>query len=264
MAIEMSSKFQEWIAQRDAPTWSPLPLTHITRTVFAEKIMDAGEIGLPEDGDALGTFAYTFYGRPAYRANKDTTVAIESSCPLCFLFEPNLLLEARRVHPFDSGAFNARLYNKIIDEGMSIDDFIVDPDFASVQRLIAATFPDQEAYFEADRSKIIEPDVGAKAWELQAKAYLTLLSSPGRNEPDDRICSIEVCYDQPISLERLEAVVAPHTFWNGRERSPQLQDLSDKGVSIETYKFVPGRHPEYYQTLVEQAVWSYLVRNKFV
>lgn len=256
----MASPFQDWVEARPAPAWPHLPLTHITRSVFAEKIMKSGQIDVSPP-DKVGQFAYAFYGRPAYRANHDQIISVEGSCPVCFIFDPSILPTASRVHPFDSGAFAARLFNYILDEGMEIDDFLLDPDIDLVQRLIAATFPDQDAYFEADRSRVIDPELGSKAWELQARAFLALVSSRGRNEPDDRICSIEVCFKEPIPLTHLLAVIAPHTFWTPTDRNPHLERLHEKGVKIETYKFIPGRHPEQYQTLVEQATWAYYERE---
>jgi hypothetical protein len=95
----------------------------------------------------------------------------------------------------------------------------------------------------------------SEAWEFHARAYLDLLKSPGRNEPDDRICSIEVVFGEPVPLKgNLLAVIVPHTVWSQDKHAPWLDKLKAEGVAIAPYLFVPGRHPEHYHALMESAV----------
>src|SRR5437870_4638376 len=102
-------------------------------------------------------------------------------------------------------------------------------------------------YLDGDITKIVAPDQGAEAWDFHARAYLHLLASPGRNKPDDRICSIEVVFGEAVPLiGNLKAVVVPHTLWDKAKRAPWLDKLRDSGVEIVPYIFVPGRHPEHY------------------
>ncbi len=116
-------------------------------------------------------------------------------------------------------------------------------------------FSSIENYFDGDISKAISPEEGAAAWEFHARAYLQLIGSPGRNEPDDRICSIEVVVGEPIPLEgNLRAVIIPHTLWDGPTRAPWLEALNTKGIEIIPYLFVPGRHPEHYHAMLEAQV----------
>ena len=110
-------------------------------------------------------------------------------------------------------------------------------------------------YFDGDLSKVASADLITKPFEFHARAYLHLLASPGRNEPDDRICSIEVIFGEPVPLRgNLLAVVVPHTVWQQGQRAPWLEKLQTEGVAIAPYTFVPGRHPEHYHALLEAAV----------
>ena len=102
---------------------------------------------------------------------------------------------------------------------------------------------------------MVVPDDGALPWEFLARTYLHLLASPGRNEPDDRICSIEVVFGSDVPLAgNLKAVVVPHTLWDNSVKAPWLDTLHKGGVEIEPYLFVPNRHPEHYHAQLEAAV----------
>lgn len=170
-----------------------------------------------------------------------------------FVFNSALIEKAKTIFAFDSGAFAKRMYSRILVEEMNIEDFSLETDASRPNRLIASVFGQRRDYFQGDTSKL---DLDSPApWEYHARAYLHLLASPGRNEPDDRICSIEVVFGEPIELSgNLMAVIVPHTLWNNDSRAPWLEKLKDDGVAISPYIFVPGRHPDYYQALLEAEV----------
>jgi len=172
---------------------------------------------------------------------------------------------AEGAYAFDTGAFNARLYSHVFSEDFRAEDYRLEPNSETLHKLIKATFGEIEFYLDADRSQLIPPEEGAEPWEMHARAYLELLASPGRNEPDDRICTIEVVFKDTIPLDgSLLAVIVPHTVWNDHKKSPLLRSLHSNGVEICPYKFVPGRHPEHYQTLVESTAADLYRRMKFI
>jgi hypothetical protein len=264
--VDSRTPFQKWIDRQPSPAWTLLPFTHITRGLVAEKILSQGFVEARHCPNFDKPLAYLFYGRPAYRANTDKVIALEGSSPFCFIFSNDLIQSAERVSPFDTGALSNRMYDHILDEGLEADDFSVGNDLTRVAKLVSATFQTHHDYFLADRSRMRLIEDVSEAWEMQARAYLTLVGSPGRNAPDDRICTIEAAFggDVPLS-EKLLAVVVPHTVWNdGNNPMPLLNDLAERHVRIATYKFVPSRPPEYYQTLIEGAVrelyieWGFL------
>lgn len=248
--------FRNWVDRHAASNeWKLLPLTHITRGLVASDIMRGGRIE-PEYCDNLKkTYAFFFYGRPAYRASQDKVVKLEASCPHCFIFREDLIRRSNQVYAFDTGAFGARLFKHVLDDDFDVQDFKLEDDFTRPNKLISAAFGSQEAYFEGDRSAIVDPNEAAEAHEMEARSYLELLRSPGRNEPDDRICSIEVVFADPVPLKgELIGIVVPHTLWRTASPSPLLIDLSKSSVEIIPYDFIPNRHPEHYHTLLEAAV----------
>ncbi|MGP0057727.1 MAG: hypothetical protein ACLPID_00360 [Beijerinckiaceae bacterium] len=248
--------FREWVDSKSDPGWPLLPLTHITSGIVAEDIIRSKKVQIkpcPVFGMHL---AYFFYGRPAYRLSHDDVIRSEAACPYCFIFDPILLKNSRAIFAFDTGAYENRLYKHVTSEEMNIRDFCLDRDIARINKLIAHVFGSTEYYLHGDLAQITTAEDGAMNWEFHARAYLQLLNSKGRNEPDDRICSIEIIHSQPVPLKHLLAIVVPHTVWSIREPAPWLKEMADANVLIAPYTYVPGRHAEHYHTLLEVTVYN--------
>jgi len=245
--------FREWVDQEPDPGWPALPLTHVTRGTNAQLIARYGTID-PSPCRVLGKeTVYCFYGRAAYRPSKANVIKFEYDSPYCFIFDELLLGRADAIHAFDTGAHANRTYDHVLTEDMCLADFDLVGDLRRPNKLIARVFESQSAYFEGDRGAI--SDGIAQPWENLARAYVQLLKSPGRNEPDDRICSIEVAIHESVSLEaHLRAVVVPSTVWKDGARAPWLVDVEADGAQITPYPFVGGRPPEHYQAQIESSV----------
>jgi hypothetical protein len=139
-------------------------------------------------------------------------------------------------------------------DDMSPIDFSLPVDRERPNKIVAAVFSSLGKYLDGDSSALV-PELAAEPWEFHARAFLHLLASPGRNEPDDRISAIEVVFDSPVPLRgNLKALILPHTLWDSKANAPWLRALHESGVQISPYLFVPGRHPDYYQALVDAAV----------
>lgn len=242
-----------------------MPLTHITKGLGAEDVIREGQIRAHKTTPSEDPLAYFFYGRPAYRIDGDGAVKVEAACPYCFIFQETLIKQAKTIYAFDTGAFKRRMYKHALLDEMNIEDFSLEKDETRPNKIIARVFSTQQIYFDGDTSKVSGPEEGAKPWDFLARAYLQLLTSHGRNEPDDRICSIEIVFGENVPLDgNLRAVVVPHTLWGHDGQAPWLKTLSDTGVQIIPYIFVPNRHPEHYHALLETAVrdlyksWGYI------
>jgi hypothetical protein len=254
----------EWINEHPTPSWDALPLTHITRGVVAEDIIRDGRVE-PSQCKVFGEpLAYFFYGRPAYRIGAEATIKAEALCPYCFVFRPELIDRAKCIHAFDTGAFNARLYSNVIANEMDENDFQLQ-DESTPNRLISLVFRSQLAYFLGDTRAISSQPPAVHAHQFHARAYLDLILSPGRNEPDDRVFTIEVVFGDPVPLSgSLMAVVLPHTLWSGDVKAPWLEALSRTGVNMIPYEFIPGRPPEHYHTLLELTVRRFYEKRGYL
>jgi hypothetical protein len=176
--------FREWVDRQSDPGWGLMPLTHISKGIGAEDIVRADAIN-PSHCEVFNeALAYFFYGRPAYRVGGDGTVKVEAACPYCFVFDSSLIHNAKSIHAFDTGAFHKRMYKHILLDEMAVEDFSLERDPLRPNRVIANVFTTMESYFEGDITKATPAIERTKAWEFHARAYLQLLASPGRNEPD--------------------------------------------------------------------------------
>ena len=256
--------FRNWVDRQPSAEWPRLPLTHIAKSLIAEDIVTDGALGVSQCPVFERPLAYLFYGRPSYRVSGDGSIKLPSACPTCFIFEPDIIDDALAVHAFDTGAFNARLYKHALMEEMSVDDFSLERDTDRINKLINAVFGSPDEYFDGNISNETI-DMKSKKWEFLAQSYLSLLVSKGRNEPDDRIGSIEVIFEKSILLkDNLKAIIVPHVIWDDGEGAPWLNSLSSSGVDILPYHFVPSRNPEYYNALIESEVRRYYRENDWL
>jgi hypothetical protein len=244
--------FREWVDRQSDPGWPAMPLTHITKSLLAADIAKSGHI-TPSPCDVFNKdLTYFFYGRPAYRVSGDGAIKLEAACPCCFIFKANLIDKAKAIFAFDTGAFSKRLYKHMLTEEMKVEDFNLGTDTSRPNKLIGRTFGSQIAYFQGDIYAIPDPMTTTKSYDFHARSYLNLLTSPGRNEPDDRISSIEIILAEQVSLkDSLLAIIVPHTLWD--DEAPWLTSLQAGGAIVQPYCFVPGRHPDYYQAQLEMA-----------
>ncbi|RYZ67628.1 MAG: hypothetical protein EOP09_10715 [Proteobacteria bacterium] len=250
--------FQQWVAKQPAPGWKQLPLTHISKCVTAQDILVENKIEPQKCKVFDELLVYLFYGRAAYRVAGDGAIKLEAACPVCFVFNSDLLAQAVKIYPFDTGAFDARMYKPFLPDEMAIDDFSISDDVELANQLIQKVFGKLESYISGDASKIGPPDTLCEPGDLHARSYLELASSKGRNEPDDRVCSIEALFDKPIELDKhLHAVIVPHTLWNDATKTAWLSGIEKFGAEILTYEFIPGRLPEYYQSQIEAELKSF-------
>jgi hypothetical protein len=234
-----------------------MPLTHIAKSITAEDIARAGKLEPAHCSVFDRPLSYLFYGRPAYRVSGDGAIKLASACPTCFIFDPALIDQAVSIYAFDTGAFDARLYKHALLEEMNIEDFSLERDTARINKLVSAVFGSPQSYFDG---VIDEDSIDAKSdkWEFLAQSYLSLLVSKGRNEPDDRIGSIEATFAKAMVLKsHLKAIIVPHVIWDDGAGAPWLTELATHGVDVVPYHFVPSRHPDYYNALVEAEARRY-------
>jgi hypothetical protein len=249
------SYFREWVDKHEDPGWGLMPLTHITKGVGANDIGLSYSVKATDCNVFQEPLAYFFYGRPAYRVGGDGSIKREAACPFCFIFDSELIKKAKYIYPFDTGAFEKRMYQHIVVDEMNVEDFSLEQDISRPNRIISKVFLSREAYFTGDKTNMVSPEEGAEPWEMHARSYLDLIASRGRNEPDDRIHTIEVVLGADVPLTgNLRAVIVPHTMWDDTKKAPWLEKLQDLGVEIAPYEFIPGRHPEHYHALLETKV----------
>lgn len=256
--------FCDWLRQQSGTDLRRLPLTHVTKGYSARKVIHKGRLDPSSCSVMNEALVYTFYGRVAYRVSGDGTINLEGMCPICFVLSGDLIARSRHTHPFDSGAYAKRLYKHVFAEELNLTDFAISGDAELPDTLIKTFFKTRENYFLGDTSKIPAVDEIAPPGEMEVRAYHELITSAGRNEPDDRIYSIEVAFSDPIPLEdSLIALIVPHTLWSDDEQATWLQNLQTKNTEICTYEYHPGRSAEHYHAHLELELRRIFQKWKF-
>ncbi|WP_133244777.1 hypothetical protein [Caulobacter radicis] len=237
-----------------------MPLTHICKALIAEDIARDGTIE-PRDCKVFDkALAYLFYGRPAYRTKGDGAIKLPAACPVCFVFDPDVINQADEIHPFDTGAFEARLYKHVMMDEMAVEDFSLEQASRRPNRLIHALYGTRAAYFDGDTHQLKE-DVVASS-EFLGTAYVELLTSKGRNEPDDRVGTIEIITSKSIKIAgNLKSIVVPDIIWSDKDRADWLSELEKDGVDIVPFRYLHGREPEHHHSLIEIALRQFLFDN---
>jgi hypothetical protein len=247
--------FQEWLARQNTPDWKKLPLTHIAKAIIAEDIIRAGIVKPANCEVFKKPISYFFYGKPAYRVGGDGSIKTESACPICFIFKPETIQFAKNVYPFDTGAFAKRLYKAHVLDEMNVEDFQINPKEFQPDLVISALFNNPIDYLKGNSHALKSAEEITASYDFHAKALIGLAASKGRNEPDDRIFCVEIHLEEDLKLAgNLQAIIVPHTLWSTVTPTPWIKTLSLNHVEIETYNFVPNKHPEYYHGQIEAAV----------
>jgi hypothetical protein len=186
-----------------------LPLIHTNRCEFLSSIATTHALEPQPCGVFHESLIYLFYGRPAYRSNRDNMGGEPIVlCPVCFVFRPRTVSRVvHRIYPCDTGAVAA---NRFTPEILASDlaQLALDPQIDSARRLVSLLFEQNSDYFVGKvgtARAFIPGSVEARFYELLMRA--------GPVDYDDRKSAIEVQVNQAITLrDQLLFVVLPREF----------------------------------------------------
>jgi hypothetical protein len=218
MGKVMTRRFNKFVQDHDNVGRS-LPLTHATDAYSARQIFDDGQL-TPRPCPVFGELIlYFFYGRVAYRVHPDEPPsALKSYAPVCFVVKPEIAQEAKRIFPFDTGAFKGDLYKETMHHRMRFGDFELDASFETPQRLVKAFFGTNTDYIanEPCLKKANDP------LDFEVESFIALINDPTKNIRDDRASAIEIQLDKDVTLQgSLVAAILP----NDLAKSKLVKDL---------------------------------------
>lgn len=117
---------------------------HTTDAYIARKAFDAKKLVASPCTTFIGEqLLYFFVGRAAYKKSIPEEVEYWE-LPSCLVFEFETK-GAKRMYPFDSGAFKSRRYPNYISI-MEMEDFSLNPNSNNVERSIGAFFNSNYSY----------------------------------------------------------------------------------------------------------------------
>lgn len=214
---------------------SSLPLTHMTDAYHLRDVVEAGVLRPTQCRVFSEPLLYLFYGRPAYRvASKTANNGLDAYWPICFVLRPDAV-RAKRIYPFDSGAFQEGLFSAFFHSSMAKEDFELEVDPSTPGRLVRLFWPDERGYF--DNRPGPSPRLGAM--DFEGKAYSALIRDASAAAYDERHSAIELQTDAELSLrDDVLAVVLPVDF-----ATSALQNaLSGMGVLVLPFDTVARHH----------------------
>lgn len=191
--------------------------------------------------------SYLFYGRPAYRVTDDAPISIDANAPVVLLLGSNLIEQAERVFPFDSGAFAAGRYSKWLNKRMKLSQFNVETNGGTPRKLVTAFFRDTERYFSCLASN---PDI-PYGGEHIVDSLVRILSDPDTKAADDRRLAFEMQVKSPIPLNStyIQAIILPRV-WQGTDAIKAFT-LINPTVKLDFYTLHHQKAPREYQMLFE-------------
>lgn len=241
------------------PVEPQLPLVHTCDVFGFQDILKKKELTpTPCDVFEGETLVYLFYGRPAYRpASTKKATSLLAFMPVSIVLDPEVITDPKRIAPFDTGAFDTKLFAKHMHPKMSLDKFLLEPFMDMPARLVSKFFESNRAYFHAKPASI---DITAT--ELEAVSYYSLINDSSVATYDDRASAIEIQTERPLTLteENVLLVVLPAVCMDTRKYADVI--LTEWGAKIRTYS-IQRRNPSEYMSQICEGVADYYTKERY-
>lgn len=256
----MPGALEKFLQKNTIKPAKSLPLVHTTSAYRLVQILESQQI-TPTicdvfEGEKLN---YFFVGRPAYKKEPGRECEIWE-LPTCVILD-YASVPKKRVFPFDSGAFKARLFPDFI-QMMNLDSFEVSNISDACERLIGAFFVTPHNYFKLNprSQKSFERmfDIGILDAEVKALYKLILFKT---GVYDDRRFAIEVQCDSAVALNKknILAVVFPEEYCE----SDTFMDYIEKtGAEAIPYQSFPVKAEFYYYAIYDK-IFEFYSRSNF-
>ena len=215
------NRFEQFLSKNTVKGSGALPLVHTSPAFHLRKFAEQNVILTSECDVFKGEdLSYFFVGRPAYKYSSDVSESSYWEFPCCFVFEFDVLPDPKRVFPFDSGAFDKKLYPSYI-KMMEIKEFEVSSVSDAPSKIIGTFFGNTSDYFKmipkSKKDFIQEYSLSVMDMEIQALHRLSL--EAGSKTFDDRRLTIEVQSNSSVDLVKSNpiAVIAPSEYFEDNE-----------------------------------------------
>jgi hypothetical protein len=193
--------------------------------------------------------SYFFVGRAAYK--RDLLQEAEYwELPTCLVFS-FFVDGAKRIFPFDSGAFSANRYPSYINM-MNLEDFEITDDPEAPHKIIGTFFNNPRNYYRlsARPKEQFEALFDVDVLDEEMKALHKLIQHKDKKF-DDRRLAIELQFDHDIELKDRKPILAifPETYLaNGT----YIEKIKNMGCEILTYPVYPLRKEYFYYAIYEK------------
>lgn len=204
--LPIMNKLEKFVSTA-LPAGPQLPLTHITKVANARTVFENGELRTSHCPVLNEELLYFFYGKAEYRTRGNKASDLPGEKPVCFVCRSVNDGDVFTTFPFDSGAFYLsegikELYFPHVEDVL---DLSLGNTMSSIQKLVTKFFGDNDQYIENEVQRLnIDP-----LFDLEAAAYIQLLLSGGLSILDGRSTTPELVIHEPVSLNKVDFIVAP-------------------------------------------------------
>ncbi|MDE8763646.1 MULTISPECIES: hypothetical protein [Rhizobium] len=216
---EAKTRFLNFVREHLIEECNPLPLIHITPAYRFAEIIPGDEL-IPVWCEIFQQeLIYTFYGRPAYKSQDMVNSELEFNWPIVLLFDHANVGEIKRIMPFDSGAFNDRIYANYFHKDSQMLDFELPGDIGYATALASIFYTSPQRYMTANADR--NPNIGLSHFEaqgVQALNQVPVFSRRTGERRDERSSTIEVQIGEKIKLiDNVMAIILPQQYVDHEE-----------------------------------------------
>ena len=225
---ETQTRFARFVGRHEAAQ-PLLPAVRITNVVGFGKALDCRTLKLNDEG-----LLYFFYGKPSFKISKKHSIPtkILGDAAVCFVLDLSSLPEIHRAFALDTGAYHGKRYDNYLPNGLLLADFELPVGAQSLQQLVRAFFGDNERYYSGHA----KADLTLDALDHASEVYANIIRSAVSSGLDERACSCELQFNQPIELLRecLITIIMPGLLYD----DPEVKKfVTEVGIIPILYRF---------------------------
>jgi len=232
-----------------------LPVFHNSDAYSFRSILKGRTIELNLCSVLKKDLTYVFYGKPSYRKQLGNSTSNYSKFPICFILNTENLPTPYKVYPFDSGLFslNSEFRTKYFHPRMKLDDFEISKDTGTLKNFISTYFGNNKSYLHNNVNMI---DGFGNNYE--ALSYYNLIQAKEDDFFDDRVSTIEICYDSPIPLnvKTVNNIVCPSSFLDDKEIKSIIENELKISYPITYYSY--RCNPLELHGIIREKAYNYL------
>ncbi|WP_372872769.1 hypothetical protein [Shewanella sp.] len=216
-----------------------VPLMHTCDGIGFLGIIESQEISATLCPVFNESLVYYFYGRPAYRVKESSCSSMIELFPVCFIIKPESLDALKRVYPFDTGAFEADLYQQHMSSKMPMQRFELKPSYDFIKKFVEYIYGSNSNYYKG-RSILDASSLSPLYTEIQS--LLRLVNYTGAERIDDRCSTIEVQTEKALDITSgaIQAIIMPSEMLADESVSDLLMDHDIEPITYEVYRSSPS------------------------
>ena len=229
---------------------STLPLVHTTAAANTAAILNSLRIQV-ESCDVFKDekLAYFFAGRPAYKLNNADNPA-PWQLPLVLVLKQSCLVTAKRIFPFDSGAFSNKIMSPSIT-GFNMEGFQIAEVENAIDAIINLFFGSDNDYYTGNA---FDQNSMPKRLKIDMENQQTLALSWAyrdvKSRADDRRLAVEIQSAEDVDFQdNLLGVVLPRPFFNSEPIKNRLKEI---GAAAKYYDLYPSDIDSYYLLIYDK------------